>query len=119
MLTSFSPENVIRARLTALGLSVDSFAALVGVKQTTLSRNLRGIAPLNGDEAKRYLALTAELQQLGDVFQPFALGLIDPRVLEVMLEDFRSNREHWAQLNSAMSKIRRNVEETLASRTQF
>lgn len=118
-MTAFCPENVIRARLTALGLSVDAFAALVGVKQTTLSRNLRGIAPLSGDEAKRYLALTAELQQLSSVFEPFSLGLIDPRVLEIMLDDFRRSNEHWATLNSAMSEIRRNVEETLAMRTQL
>jgi hypothetical protein len=119
VLTTYCPENILKARLVAVGVSVDTFSFLAGTKQSTLSRALRGTAPLDGDEAKRYLALSQELQHLASVFEPFTLGTINARVLEILLNDFRSNGEHWAQLNSAMSEIRRNVEVILAGRTQL
>jgi hypothetical protein len=114
VLTTYCPENILKVRLAAVGVSVDTFSFLAGTKQSTLSRALRGTAPLGADETKRYLALSQELQQLASTFEPFTLGAIDARVLEILLRDFRSNAGHWSQLNAAMSEIRRNVEETLS-----
>ena len=56
------------------------------------------------------LKLTEELQALANVMQPFQIVFADPRIVEVLLADFRAHREHWNQLESALAVLRGKVE---------
>jgi hypothetical protein len=108
-------RSVLPARLASVGYTAAQFAVLAGVNETRFSRILRGLIPLSGDDALRFLRLSDELLELARVLEPLRLSE-DPHVTEIMLNDFRSRREHWSQLNLAMSEIRRNIEETLAAK---
>lgn len=108
VLTSYSPENVLRSRLVALNLSVDVFAALVRVNQTRMSRGMRGLTPFHSAEAQRFLKLTEELQQLAHAVEPFPLPQ-DPRILEPLLSEFRARREYWGRLEAELSSLRERV----------
>jgi hypothetical protein len=109
-MAAFSSENVLRARLVGLGMGTELFACLAQTNQSRLSRALRGLTPLSNEEAQRYLKLTEELQALANVMQPFQIVFADPRIVEVLLADFRAHREHWDQLESALTILRGCVE---------
>jgi len=107
-MAQFSPENVLRTRLIALGLSADVFAMVAGSNQSRISRALRGIAPFDTQEAERFLKVAAELRALADTIQPLQLGA-DPRVMSDLLDDFRRHGEHWSRLESALTSLRERV----------
>ena len=107
-MAQFSPENVLRTRLIALGMSADVFAMIAGSNQSRISRALRGIAPFDNQEAEKFLKVAAELRALADTVQPLQLGA-DPRVISDLLEDFRRHSEHWDRLESVLISLRERV----------
>lgn len=105
---SFDARNIIPARLASVGYTAAQFAIIVGVNETRFSRKLRGLIALDGDEAQRYLRVTEELQALAAVLEPLRLSE-NPFITAAMLEDFRAHRDHWEQLQIALTALRGRV----------
>lgn len=80
----------IPRRLESIGMTRNFFCELLDVSPGTFSKQLSGIAPLGGEETRKYYRWLDDIEALQQAFLPLPLGFNEADVVKKLLEDFKS-----------------------------
>ncbi len=83
---TLAPENRINAQLGEMGLAGSFLCAVADIPATRLSQALRGIKPLDNDDARILLNLLDELRAWTKAFEPVPFALDNPTRVKAFLK---------------------------------
>jgi hypothetical protein len=102
---AYSTEQVVRDRMSQLGISAVALARVAGVPPSRLNLVLTNVKDFSPEDAALFRKLTSTLVEIQDAFAPLGLNFNDPKMVQTLLTKMKESEVTSADIAALVRKL--------------